>query len=78
MGRCAVVAAANADGLTKPYAFVVAAEDAECHDLERRLQEWTLERLDPYKHPRRIILVEELPTTHLGKIDRGALKRRLS
>jgi acyl-coenzyme A synthetase/AMP-(fatty) acid ligase len=29
----------------------------------------------PYKAPRTVNLVAELPRTHLGKIDRGALKR---
>ena len=33
-----------------------------------------LERLDAYKHPRLVITLEEMPRTHLGKIDRGKLK----
>ena len=34
-----------------------------------------LERLDAYKHPRRVLVVPDMPRTHLGKVDRGALRR---
>jgi acyl-coenzyme A synthetase/AMP-(fatty) acid ligase len=34
-----------------------------------------LQRLEAYKHPRRVHFVDDLPKTHLGKVDRGALKR---
>lgn len=78
VGRCAVVAGANEKGLTKPYAFVLPSDEADTADLEQRLKDWTLERLEAFKHPRRVFVVDELPKTHLGKIDRGALKRRLS
>jgi acyl-coenzyme A synthetase/AMP-(fatty) acid ligase len=30
--------------------------------------------MEAYKHPRRILFVDRLPQTHLGKVDRGALK----
>ena len=33
-------------------------------------------RLEPYKHPREVIFVDSLPTTHLGKVDRGALRTK--
>ena len=33
------------------------------------------ERLEPYKHPREVIFVDALPRTHLGKVDRGRLRR---
>ena len=32
-----------------------------------------LARLEPYKHPRRVVLIDEFPKTHLGKVDRRAL-----
>jgi acyl-coenzyme A synthetase/AMP-(fatty) acid ligase len=31
--------------------------------------------LEAYKHPRKVYFVDELPQTHLGKVDRSALKR---
>ena len=69
--ECAVVALEDEDGLLKPVAFVVAAAPVSEEELKRHV----LDRLEPYKHPRRVILVEQLPLTHLGKVDRGALKR---
>lgn len=71
--ECAVVGAQDAQGLTKPYAFVLAHGDAP-GDLESRLKDFALEQLQAYKHPRRVILLQSFPRTHLGKIDRGALK----
>ncbi len=71
--ECAVVAVADASGLARPVAFVVG------HDAtESELIDWVLERLEPYKHPRQIHFVDKLPQTHLGKVDRGALKRLLT
>ncbi len=72
VAECAVVGVENAAGLTKPYAFVVARGEAA--DLEEELKRHALEELEAYKHPRRVIRVEAMPRTHLGKIDRGRLK----
>ncbi|MEE8524070.1 MAG: benzoate-CoA ligase family protein [Thermoanaerobaculia bacterium] len=70
--ECAVVGVENEEGLMKPYAFVLPSREAP--DLEQELREFALERLDAYKHPRRVIVLDEFPRTHLGKIDRGKLK----
>ena len=67
----AVVPLKNADGLTKPIAFVVA--ERPCDALAHELQEFVRSRLEPFKCPRDIVFVEELPRTHLNKIDRMAL-----
>lgn len=71
--ECAVVGVETADGLTKPWAFVVAKENPP--DLEQELMQFVLEQLQTYKHPRRVVVVDAFPRTHLGKIDRGKLKR---
>jgi acyl-coenzyme A synthetase/AMP-(fatty) acid ligase len=70
----AVVGVPDESGLVKPHAFVV-AEGAATEGLEEALQSWARERLEPYKYPRRVVLLAELPRTHLGKVDRGALAR---
>ncbi|MFQ5678060.1 MAG: benzoate-CoA ligase family protein [Gemmatimonadota bacterium] len=44
-------------------------------ELEEELQAFVRERLAPYKYPRRVIFVEALPRTHLGKVDRGRIRR---
>jgi acyl-coenzyme A synthetase/AMP-(fatty) acid ligase len=54
-------------------AFVVPATPAA--DLESRLQQHCLAHLDAYKHPRRVFVLDDFPRTHLGKVDRGALRR---
>lgn len=68
---CAVVAVEDGAGLTRPVAFVVPGSEV----TEQQLIDWALEHLEPYKHPRQVFFVDELPQTHLGKVDRGALKR---
>ena len=67
-----VVGVPNPDGLIKPVAFIVPAERRK--GLETDLMTWVLERLDPYKHPRRIHVVDTMPLTHLGKVDRTRLR----
>jgi benzoate-CoA ligase len=62
----------EASGLTKPHAFVVAVERRA--GLGEELRAFVRERLEPYKHPREVIFLDELPRTHLGKVDRGRLR----
>ena len=69
--ECAVVAVSDTSGLAKPVAFVVPQGTVS----EGELIEWVLADLEAYKHPRRIFFVDELPQTHLGKVNRSALKR---
>jgi benzoate-CoA ligase family protein len=73
--ECAVVGIETEEGLTKPIAFVsLKAGQAATED---ELKQHVLDRLDAYKHPRRVVLVDDMPRTHLGKIDRGQLKGRV-
>jgi benzoate-CoA ligase family protein len=69
-----VVGAPDTSGLLKPAAFVTVTEPRD--GLEEDLQRWVIERLDAYKHPRVIEIVEELPRTHLGKVNRTVMKER--
>lgn len=71
--EAAVVGIVDADGLTKPHAFVVTEGDRE--GLAAALQAWVKERLEPYKYPRQVVLLDDLPRTHLGKVDRGQLRK---
>jgi benzoate-CoA ligase len=72
VAEACVVGAADANGLVKPLAYVVARERRP--GLDRELQEFVRERLEPYKHPREVVFVDALPRTHLGKVDRGRLR----
>ena len=69
----AVIGAPDTDGLTKPVAFVVLSEEHD-RDVEAELIEHALAHLEPYKRPRRVVVVDALPRTHLGKVNRGALR----
>ncbi|MDA0373647.1 MAG: benzoate-CoA ligase family protein [Planctomycetota bacterium] len=71
--EAAVVGVVDADGLTKPHAFVVPVTASP--ELGDELQSWVKERLEPYKYPRQVMLLDDLPRTHLGKVDRGQLRR---
>jgi benzoate-CoA ligase family protein len=68
----AVVGIEDANGLTKPQAFVVATEQRP--GLAEELQAFARERLEPYKAPRTVSFLDSLPRTHLGKVDRGKLR----
>ena len=66
----AVVGAPDGDGLIKPKAFVVKSGDVAEEDLKLFVKD----RLAPYKYPRWIEFVEELPRTATGKVQRYRLK----
>jgi benzoate-CoA ligase family protein len=72
VAECAVVTIEDEAGLTRPIAFVVADGVA----TEQELIEWCLSHLEAYKHPTRVFFLDRLPLTHLGKVDRAALRRR--
>jgi acyl-coenzyme A synthetase/AMP-(fatty) acid ligase len=71
--ECAVVGVSDPRGLLKPCAFVRAR--AQHPGLDRELKDWVRDQLIAYKAPREVLFVQEFPRTHLGKIDRGRLRR---
>ena len=73
----AVVGASDSDGLTKPKAFVVLRDRRAGHNdpgLVPALQAFVKTQLAPFKYPRWIELVDELPKTATGKIQRFKLR----
>jgi benzoate-CoA ligase family protein len=73
--EAAVVGHADDQGLVKPKAFVVLKPDASKIDsLEAELKAFVKEKLAPYKYPRWIEFVTELPKTATGKIQRFRLR----
>jgi benzoate-CoA ligase len=71
--EAAVVGAEDQDGLIKPKAFVVLRSEAT-PELEAELKAFVKDRLAPYKYPRWVELVTELPKTATGKIQRFKLR----
>ncbi|PSP57382.1 AMP-dependent synthetase, partial [Halobacteriales archaeon QH_7_66_37] len=58
-------------------AFVVPEDGADPGDqLTETLQDYVKERIAPYKYPREIEFVDDLPTTETGKIQRAKLRER--
>jgi benzoate-CoA ligase len=70
--EAAVIGKEDADGLTKTKAFVV-LKSGETTD-EAALKAFVKDRLAPYKYPRFIEFVPDLPKTATGKIQRFKLR----
>ena len=74
--EAAVIGVPDAEGLTKTKAFVVLKSGAEASEAE--LKAFVKDRLAPYKYPRQIEFVADLPKTATGKIQRFKLRERES
>jgi len=72
--EAAVIGAPDADGLMKTRAYVVCKPGMALQAEE--LKNFVKERLAPYKSPRVIEFLDELPKTATGKIQRFKLRER--
>ena len=71
----AVVAKKDKEGLVKPKAYVVLNNVSNASvSLENELKEYVKHSLAPYKYPRWVEFVDELPKTATGKIQRFKLR----
>lgn len=70
--ECAVIGKEDEEGLTKSKAFVVLKPGQQTD--EATLKAFVKDRLAPYKYPRFIEFVGELPKTATGKIQRFRLR----
>ncbi len=76
--ECAVIGADDQDGLIKPIAFVVPnIGQTPGPELAAELREYVKQELAPYKYPRWIEFVDELPKGPSGVILRYKLRDRL-
>ncbi len=74
--ECAVFAAELPDRrMTLKAVVVMNNRTADQGEATRRLQDYVKGKLLPYKYPREVIFIDELPKTGTGKIDRQALLR---
>jgi len=75
--ECAVVASPDEERGNVAKAFVVLREGVEAGDaLVEELQDFAKSRIAPYKYPRRLEFLAELPKTQTGKIQRFRLRER--
>ena len=72
--ECAVIGKEDEEGLTKTKAFVVLKPGQQVD--EATLKAFVKERLAPYKYPRFIEFITELPKTATGKIQRFRLREQ--
>lgn len=72
-----VIGDTDADGLLKPKAFVLLkSEFKPSSELRLELQNHVKSKLAPYKYPRWVEFVDDLPKTVTGKIQRFRLRSR--
>ncbi|MCH8334954.1 MAG: 2-aminobenzoate-CoA ligase, partial [Proteobacteria bacterium] len=75
VAECAVVASPDEARGNIVKAFVVLREGHDPTDaLVRILQDFVKQAIAPYKYPRAIKFVDELPKTHTGKVQRFRLR----
>jgi len=73
--ECAVVAHKDENQLCTPKAWVVLKDSARATDqLAAELRQFARQRIAPYKYPRQIEFLRELPKTPTGKIQRYKLR----
>ncbi|MEV0390323.1 benzoate-CoA ligase family protein [Nonomuraea sp. NPDC050643] len=73
VGECAVVAYVDGEGLEKPVACVVSAQGHRVDAGE--LIGFCKEGLASFKRPREVLVLDELPKTATGKIQRVVVRR---
>src|ERR1700726_3396358 len=76
--EAAVVPEADPEGLLKPKAFVVLRAGANTAGLHELLKEHVKQKIGPWKYPRWIDVVDALPKTATGKIQRFKLREGTS
>jgi benzoate-CoA ligase len=73
--EAAVIGVEDRDGLTRAKAFVVLKDPSRASEaFSEELQAFVKSRLAPYKYPRLLAFVAELPKTATGKIQRFRLR----
>lgn len=72
--EAAVVARRDGDGLEKPAAYVVLKAGASADGLAEVLKDLVKHKIGKWKYPRWVEVVEELPKTATGKIQRFKLR----
>jgi 2-aminobenzoate-CoA ligase len=75
--ECAVVGVPDSTRGQIVKAFIVVHDTAQAReDLSRVIQDFVKNSIAPYKYPRAIEFVSELPKTQTGKINRATLRAR--
>ncbi|MBT3806343.1 MAG: benzoate-CoA ligase family protein [Desulfobacula sp.] len=74
--EAAVIGVSDEQGLIIPKAFVVVSPGVETSlELAKELQQYVKDNLAPYKYPRKLEFISELPTDNVGKVSKKLLKK---
>jgi 2-aminobenzoate-CoA ligase len=77
--ECAVIGAADEQRGQIVQAHIVLADGLVADDdCIKRLQDYVKSQIAPYKYPRSIRFIEQLPKTPTGKVQRFRLKETLN
>ena len=77
VAECAVVASPDPDRTNIVKAFIVPRPGAETGEgLTAELQDFVKNGIAPYKYPRAVEYIDELPKTQTGKVQRFVLRQR--
>jgi 2-aminobenzoate-CoA ligase len=77
VGECAVVGVPHPDRGHIVKAFIVLRKGENGgDDLSRAIQDFVKKSMAPYKYPRAVEFVDELPKTQTGKVNRAMLRAR--
>ncbi|MEP4198506.1 MAG: benzoate-CoA ligase family protein [Aliishimia sp.] len=72
--EAAVVPKRDGDGLEKPKAFVVLKDSSRAQRFDEEIREFVKDRIGKWKYPRWVEIVDDLPKTATGKIQRFKLR----
>ena len=77
VAECAVVASPDPERTNIVKAFIVPRPGAETGEaLTAELQDFVKNGIAPYKYPRAVEYIDELPKTQTGKVQRFVLRQR--
>ena len=76
MAECAVVGAPDKERGRIVKAFVILRDKADANDeTVKQLQDFVKAEIAPYKYPRAVEFVDDLPRTETGKVQRFKLRQ---
>jgi 2-aminobenzoate-CoA ligase len=77
VAECAVIASPDPDRGNIVKAFIVVRDNVDRNaNLVKTLQDFVKVQIAPYKYPRAIVFVDELPKTQTGKLQRFRLREQ--
>jgi 2-aminobenzoate-CoA ligase len=77
VAECAVIGAPSEERGEIVKAFIILSDGTAANDLLRReLQDYVKSQIAPYKYPRAIEFVSELPHSSTGKLQRSRLREQ--